>query len=1545
MDISNKKENGEHNPLHPSTEINAKLESTSNHDVGEVCHFTSDVRIDCKSQHEIVKDVFDETLRMLQPISDDLMAIASIAEKLVLYGLYKHIKYGPCEVEKPSRWRIEAHAKHQAWKNNRDMTKQSAMLQYVDAAVNILHNHSIHEDVAKKCRLLLIRYNDSAVDFANPEKPERQCYTGLSKDVAPMELFEHDLRPSVCSRFRDLVYRLTGVSPVVPRGQLDISYQDLAFAFMKCLTVRDGQIRSIEDKIAKHWKESLNQKDDTEVITGLSARTLLDLYLRVQRYPHGSEIIMCPPINVPGILQVLQYHKINVIGVDIPESKGVEIVVGVDVDQIERAITAKSVAIMIVHPFGIVSTTNDDMKRIRSIADSQKNKLHVLEDCAECFTGLSKSLSYTGSPYTDVAFFSFGLIKTATAIGGGIAIIRGSPMIDLDAGNCIVTPNDLDKKILFDSMMRMHSLHYHVQSNYEFFFKAMKCFLLRFIADHPFLYGLIRDFFSKSIGIVNFESFVSWSVSGFCKREDRDLHRKMFEIRRRPSPALLSLLYRRLLQTSVAISVEQRIRRCSNLSRLITDRTKSYYQLPVPKDGLPHFYWLYPILSHDPSLLSRKLQVAGFDATRGLSQLLCVPPIDGREYPRAQSLMDRITYLPVAGSTLSEISTQQLAKLLIAESCSSTSKHRSRKIPCRQWYTLLAFYMVALIFCTSSLSYFLLEDPIMYMLNVLLLIFNVLALTSVCAIFALCVVRAHVGIFYVKSSTAFAEFIDSIETKKDADQTSILSSMDMVQICDAAQFRESKPRSVLLTGCTGFVGSMVLHDLLKHRKVLGVDRVIVLCRQKKGRCPKDRVFDFLNGSIFSFLSQNVKDNLVEVIDGDVALENIGISEQDITHLCQNRVISHLIHCAASVSFSQTLPEAAKANISSALHVQQFISRLNCNQDLSKTVLIHVSTAFVHGGSTGTKMEPLREELYSLGPYDPLKVYESMITTQFYASKVMVDLGFPNTYTFSKCVCEHLLVKNCGPNQTIIIRPSIVGPAIENPYDGWAGRTPSTVVATACLYFVSQWNLWSFTNNRAPIIPVDVLSRYILAKCFHNNASEHRSTFSRVLSDKDDYQKTSSPSTKDSAPELRKEKAVFNIYNAAWDTDSPLTSSFTWYDFAICTLQVGSIKGHFGRLTAYFGLFLSCWMLPYFNLNLRSFEAIHSMLVLLPFRIASRVGTYFGRDSSQLKRLHQYLDLPLLFYPFMQNCYHFRSDLTAPVLLVGKQYVLTCVMSANMFVTNSNLLTTKQEVGVDTNLHQYPVAGSAVNVDRSMTWVLTQPRGFFLARVAAWCLSHLFFVCFSEVTVDIPSFSESLRMIKKYEGPKCIVLAPTHRSLFDFLLLSYVFFCIPELQIEVPFIVAADDFERLPLFGLLARFLKAFFISREKSKFDPLLADKLQTLSQQAEGNEFYVEVFIEGKRSRDRRFECPKTGILRCLHKQERRMIIIPIAISYERLPEQEILVAETEGSRSRGFNIFSLVWWLQVRENISSFLYHIGSFELIWTPTFVGSFSEKFKA
>ena len=145
---------------------------------------------------------------------------------------------------------------------------------------------------------------------------------------------------------------------------------------------------------------------------------------------------------------------------------------------------------------------------------------------------------------------------------------------------------------------------------------------------------------------------------------------------------------------------------------------------------------------------------------------------------------------------------------------------------------------------------------------------------------------------------------------------------------------------------------------------------------------------------------------------------------------------------------------------------------------------------------------------------------------------------------------------------------------------------------------------------------------------------------------------------------------------------------------------------------------------------------------------------------------------------------------------------------------------------------------------------------------------------------------------------------------DFVLLSYVFFSLPELQIDLPYIIAADEFEDLPVIGWLAQQLRAFYIQRGRGRMDINLSKKLKSLKDRHISTNF--EVFIEGRRSRDRRFVDPKTGLLKSLLASGGDHVILPITINYEGIPEQNILSEEAAGNSRRMLNITGMVGWLK---------------------------------
>ena len=151
-------------------------------------------------------------------------------------------------------------------------------------------------------------------------------------------------------------------------------------------------------------------------------------------------------------------------------------------------------------------------------------------------------------------------------------------------------------------------------------------------------------------------------------------------------------------------------------------------------------------------------------------------------------------------------------------------------------------------------------------------------------------------------------------------------------------------RHVLLTGVTGFVGKVVLYDLLQRRAELGIERVSVLVRAKSSRhgapqSPAERfASNVARSEIFRQLPAGWSD-LVRVVGADLEKPGVGLSEADHEELSAS--VTHVIHCAASVEFDLPVKSALMANVEAALNMLELARA--CRRLVG---MVSVSTAYV-----------------------------------------------------------------------------------------------------------------------------------------------------------------------------------------------------------------------------------------------------------------------------------------------------------------------------------------------------------------------------------------------------------------------------------------------------------------------------------------------------------------------------------------------------------------------------------------------------------------------
>lgn len=373
---------------------------------------------------------------------------------------------------------------------------------------------------------------------------------------------------------------------MIPRGRLDIGWFDLLAALAACL-VPGGRDR-------RQRRAALKFDASTPCLATLSVRSGLDLVCRVMAWPPGSEILVSA-ITLADMVEILGRHELVPVPVDIDPHT-----LAVAAGELERLVTPRTKAILIAHLFG----SRMPLEEIVHVAE--RRQLILIEDCAQALA----ADDFRGHPAADVALFSFGPIKTKTALGGAIVRFR-------DAG-------------LLRQVGTLQET-YPVQRRWTFLRRVVTVSLLK-MATSRIVFSLFVQVCSL-LG-VDYDQFLQRSVRGF---RQGDL---LSRIRRKPCAPLLALLARRLKAhdtTTILWRIIFAHRVMAALPRCCV----------VGSAAADHTHWVLPIRSHSPEQLVAALRQAGFDATRGASRLCAVTRDAESSPPQAAALLEQIVYLPL----------------------------------------------------------------------------------------------------------------------------------------------------------------------------------------------------------------------------------------------------------------------------------------------------------------------------------------------------------------------------------------------------------------------------------------------------------------------------------------------------------------------------------------------------------------------------------------------------------------------------------------------------------------------------------------------------------------------------------------------------------------------------------------------------------------------------------------------------------------------------------------------------------------------------------
>lgn len=370
------------------------------------------------------------------------------------------------------------------------------------------------------------------------------------------------------------------------RHRLDIGLRDFAYALWAGAWARDaGRLSS---RLESSWSPA------GQGVACRSVRSGFHLMLEALALPAGGEVLVSA-VTHPDMIRILQAHGLVAVPVDLdfatlaPKLKIAELLV-----------TPSTQAVLVAHLFG----GRVEMAPINAFA--QRHRLLVWEDCAQAFTGPAD----TGDPSADASMYSFGALKTCTALGGALLKIKD--------------------RALLERMRRMQG-GWRRQSRPAYASNVLKFFAF-FVATRPLPYRLLALALGRE-----FDRRVNSSVRAF-----RPGH-LLPQLEVQPSAPLLTTLGFRLRKFDGA-----RLRRRAAAGEWLGARLPGDVKNPGYRSEA-RTHWLFPVVSSQPDQLISACRRAGIDAARGASSVSVVAETEGRpesEPREARVMMSSLVFLP-----------------------------------------------------------------------------------------------------------------------------------------------------------------------------------------------------------------------------------------------------------------------------------------------------------------------------------------------------------------------------------------------------------------------------------------------------------------------------------------------------------------------------------------------------------------------------------------------------------------------------------------------------------------------------------------------------------------------------------------------------------------------------------------------------------------------------------------------------------------------------------------------------------------------------------
>ncbi|XP_017780644.1 PREDICTED: fatty acyl-CoA reductase 1-like [Nicrophorus vespilloides] len=280
-----------------------------------------------------------------------------------------------------------------------------------------------------------------------------------------------------------------------------------------------------------------------------------------------------------------------------------------------------------------------------------------------------------------------------------------------------------------------------------------------------------------------------------------------------------------------------------------------------------------------------------------------------------------------------------------------------------------------------------------------------------------------------------------------------------------------KNKKILVTGGTGFLGSILVEKLL--RSFPDISKLYLLARKKGTMNLTERSKKYFKDPLFErmiYLNPNYYKKVIW-IEGDLTKPCLNLSNDDMAVI---KTVDIVIHLGASINMQNPLHEMIKNNLLGTAELLKI-----CLDNKNIKCFMYVSSAFSNARKSCFRIE---EKIYEsvVKPETLLDIYNALTNDELNEIENTLMQDWPNSYTFSKNVTECHCDAFKDQMSIGIFRPGNITSSFSEPYPFWVKSKAGLVGAIMLVGSNTLPSYYIKNTTMTHAVPVDMTANALIA---------------------------------------------------------------------------------------------------------------------------------------------------------------------------------------------------------------------------------------------------------------------------------------------------------------------------------------------------------------------------------------------------------------------------------------------------------------------------------